>query len=204
MIPLAIATLGAGALGAVGSYLNYRSQSSQLNWQKKQWEQVKQREDTAVQRRSLDLQRSGYNKILAASGQGATTSQAPILSAPTMDTEKLSKTATEYLNAITMDQQIQRSKADIQLTQSNILRNNHEMRKIDMEAYEAAIRAQSIDYDLDIARRTGQPYKDTTIMSPSGVIKSTQSAIEQARHGLKWLNNPIPPLGKPKVIRVIK
>ena len=49
-----------------------------LNWQKQQWEQVKNREDTAVQRRAADLQAAGLSKTLAA-GSAAGTSSAPSL-----------------------------------------------------------------------------------------------------------------------------
>lgn len=60
---------------------NFELEREAFDWQKNQWEEVKEREDNAVSRRVDDLNRAGLSPTLAA-GSAASTGAQPAVSAP--------------------------------------------------------------------------------------------------------------------------
>lgn len=123
-----------GAIGGIAAEKrNYQLQKSQLDWQKGQWEEVKKREDTAVQRRMEDLTAAGMNPILAAGGSGASTQQAPVLSAPQRDAAQIQRSLAA-LAPVQVMQDIARTKAETKRIQAETDKTNietkHEADKI--------------------------------------------------------------------------
>lgn len=78
----AIAAAGSNLLGSV---MNYKSQQSanetniKLAREARDWEE--RMSNTAVQRHAKDLEAAGFNRLLAATGQGASTPSAPVATA---------------------------------------------------------------------------------------------------------------------------
>lgn len=137
---------GALADGIVGG-LNYEEQKKYNKWaqdfsernfqfQQQQYEEQKQREDTAVQRRAKDLEQAGFNKLMAA-GQGANAGStvgtvSPGGQAPQLQLGIQQSIDTIY-NALTTQQNIAQSKTQQQLTESQILGQQATTKKINKE-----------------------------------------------------------------------
>lgn len=107
-------------LGGVGSLINtgaslYTSaknlqfQRDNLNWQKQVQNTTWQREDDAVQRRAIDLQRAGMSPLLAAGG-AANAGQVVSTQAPQMQTPQIDVSA--LINAMTQSANIKKTEMD--------------------------------------------------------------------------------------------
>lgn len=104
----AIAAAGSNLLGSV---MNYKSQQSanetniQLAREARNWEE--KMSNTAVQRHAKDLEAAGFNRLLAATGQGASTPSAPVATAKAPQVTPLDIMAIEKAR-----QDISKTKAD--------------------------------------------------------------------------------------------
>ncbi len=104
----AIAAAGSNLLGSV---LNYKSQQSanetniKLAREARDWEE--RMSNTAVQRHAKDLEAAGFNRLLAATGQGASTPSAPVATAKAPQVTPLDIMAIEKAR-----QDISKTKAD--------------------------------------------------------------------------------------------
>ena len=104
----AIAAAGSNLLGSV---MNYKSQQSanetniKLAREARDWEE--RMSNTAVQRHANDLEAAGFNRLLAATGQGASTPSAPVATAKAPQVTPLDIMAIEKAR-----QDISKTKAD--------------------------------------------------------------------------------------------
>lgn len=104
----AIAAAGSNLLGSV---MNYKSQQSanetniKLAREARDWEE--RMSNTAVQRHAKDLEAAGFNRLLAATGQGASTPSAPVATAKAPQVTPLDIMAIEQAR-----QDISKTKAD--------------------------------------------------------------------------------------------
>lgn len=104
----AIAAAGSNLLGSV---MNYKSQQSanetniKLAREARDWEE--RMSNTAVQRHAKDLEAAGFNRLLAATGQGASTPSAPVATAKAPQVTPLDIMAIEKAR-----QDISKTKAD--------------------------------------------------------------------------------------------
>lgn len=168
MLPLIAGIVaGAGALASAGAswYSAYKSNqnaekaydqnAANLQWQKQQWEEVKAREDTAVQRRAADLEAAGLSKTLAA-GSAASASSAPSLgqlspakySAPA---QAVGQALTGLADAISLKQRIDQTSASIDLTKQQLLTERANTQKALAEA--DYIHSRTTNTELDNAQR---------------------------------------------------
>lgn len=146
-----------GAIGGIAAEKkNYQLQKSQLDWQKGQWEEVKQREDTAIQRRMEDLTAAGMNPILAAGGSGASTQQAPVLSAPQRNAEQIQRSLASLIPVQAM-QEIARTKAETNRinAQTDLIKNQAgeveskiDLNKLDLEINQLQLDMTNRDYKI--------------------------------------------------------
>lgn len=126
--------MGALADGIVGG-LNYKEQKEYNKWakdfsernlqfQQQQYEEQKQREDTAVQRRASDLEAAGFNKLMAA-GQGANAGSTVGTVAPGGGASQLNlgiqQSIDTIFNALSSQQNISQSKTQQELIEAEIL-----------------------------------------------------------------------------------
>lgn len=149
MDPATASALGAGVglLSGVGNFITGQqgvaNQRAALDWQKAQWNEFKQREDTAVQRRVADLKAAGLSPVLAAGQAAASTPPIKIEGAPS-DKNPFESLQTALTGALQM-QQLRQSQAstDAALAQAALTSVNAETAKaiqgsvIKRAAYEA-------------------------------------------------------------------
>lgn len=145
---------------------NYQHQRENLDWQRQAQQTTWDREDTAVQRRSQDLQAAGINPLLAA-GQAAQTSS-PIHTSAAQQQSSRAEYAAMAMNMMKMRTDIARSAAEIGYMsqqaqhlreQDSLIREQkrHQDSLIQREALERDIR----QYDWDLARESGLRTTDT-------------------------------------------
>ena len=171
--------IGAGlGLNAGGSVLNYLNQQDTLDlqkqsfeWQKKQYKEVKRREDNAIRRRVADLRAAGLSPTLAA-GSAAGVSGPPasqVFSTPQIDTPDL-------IGALQTSQQIAQSQAQVgltdaqrALTQAQVTKTPDEIKNLQSQALKnsadarrAQISADAEQHDLSIAKKMGTPVRSGT------------------------------------------
>ena len=123
----AIAAAGSNLLGSV---MNYKSQQSanktniKLAREARDWEE--RMSNTAVQRHAKDLEAAGFNRLLAATGQGASTPSAPVATAKAPQVTPLDIMAIEQAR-----QDISKTKADTAVsvaTAGNLQEQNANLR----------------------------------------------------------------------------
>lgn len=123
----AIAAAGSNLLGSV---MNYKSQQSanetniKLAREARDWEE--RMSNTAVQRHAKDLEAAGFNRLLAATGQGASTPSAPVATAKAPQVTPLDIMAIEQAR-----QDISKTKADTAVsvaTAGNLKEQNTNLR----------------------------------------------------------------------------
>jgi len=183
-----IAGLGNMGVNAFSAYKNYNLQKDQLNWQKSQWEEVKQREDNATQRRVADLKAAGLSPTLAA-GSASAASPAPVLAAPQMDAKNLiSDSAMTAMNLMTMDQNLKTSSAQEDLTRKNIEEANariikigHELKQLDSGTYKNYQEALKIMAEADQKKHDTAYFKKHRLpSSASSTSKTVADLVETA------------------------
>lgn len=91
---------------------NLQQQQDLLSFQKEQWDETKEREDTSQQRAVADLRAAGLSPILAA-GRGAPTSSMPAMRAPQRGTSGLQKKQEFMLQAISAPAKIAMTVAEL-------------------------------------------------------------------------------------------
>lgn len=143
---------GTGSLfGAIADTVtgvkNYEEQKRMNEWQRdfaernfqfqqQQYEEQKQREDTAVQRRAQDLEAAGFNKLMAA-GQGANAGSTVGTVSPSGEAPQLQlgiqQSIDTIFNALSNQQNISQSKTQQQLIESQILGEQAGTKKINKE-----------------------------------------------------------------------
>lgn len=187
---------------------NQQFQRSQFDWQKENAQKIMDREDNAVQRRAADYEKAGFNRLMgiegAATGGGQVT--------PTQSTAPQNQyqhqqaqmdfgegdIASQVMNAITMKQQLNNSKATERLTnqqanneaikaegiiQDNLLKakqNTTESKKqkeIDQQIEESKERQRNIakrtetdDYNLKSSQYSGQRTTDVRPSTLTGAM----------------------------------
>lgn len=101
--------------GIVQAGLNYDAQQKQLAWQKSMYRKQLAREDTAMQRRVLDLRSAGLSPVLA-TGSGASAGSPVATQAPQLDfKDSVQDSAQLIANLIQMKQNIAKTKAETEL-----------------------------------------------------------------------------------------
>lgn len=166
-----IGSIASAISGIIGSALNYDMQEKNLEQQKKQlkWSKFVQekswfREDNAVLRRVMDLERAGLNKMLAA-GSGASTGPVVSTVAPQRGLHQMPDVnpVETFLNIIQMKKNIDRTSAEI-------LNIEQQRQKALMET---GIKA----HDLRIMTRTG------TASNPGAIVKSIRDVVNMVTSG---------------------
>lgn len=151
-----IGSIAGAAAGLVGSGLSYASQQKQLQFEKdlarynrNLQNQMFQREDTAVQRRRLDLMAAGMSPVLAA-GQGAGTGPTVQVNAPTAPNFDMSGAAELAMGAMRMDAEISKTAAETEA----ILQQK---RKAEAETSLTLAHAATAWHDRNVQKESGVP-----------------------------------------------
>lgn len=121
-----------GLLSGVGNFIsngmNFGLQVDQRNWERRKYEEMLRREDTATQRRAADLEAAGLSKTLAA-GSAAGTSQVMKTTLPQMG--KMDNPVALFLEAQQMKKNIEQTQAEINLKNASAMKASKETEWID-------------------------------------------------------------------------
>jgi len=153
-----IGGVGSAVAGLVGAGLSYASQQKQLeyerdllSYQKRLQNKIFEREDTAVQRRRLDLLSAGLSPVLAA-GQGAGTGGVVSTQAPTAPRFDMSGVAELAMSAMKMEADVSRTSKETELIQQQIKKSKAETKLVNAEA-------NMREWDSKVQSNSGVPSK---------------------------------------------
>lgn len=152
----AIGSIGSAIAGIVGAGLNYAAakentalEKAMLRYQKNLQNEIFQREDTAIQRRKLDLLAAGLSPVLAA-GQGAGTGGVVSTVTPQVQSFDISSLAKDALAGMTQGALIGKTVAEqkaVELQQKKLTEETRVQKAI----------ADQKEFDLAIQRESGVP-----------------------------------------------
>lgn len=171
-----------GILGGVTDLLNFGEQKKQNEWMKLAQEETWRREDSAVQRRTADLEAAGFNKLLAAGGAAQTSSPIQV-GAPQLGTNSIDKAAL----AVAMMKQkadISKTDADTQLSRINydLAKDQQQVIREQLKEKQEAVKA------LQIANARNA--YDNRLIFQSGMrsdVRSIATEVDQIVNGLEKL-----------------
>lgn len=167
----------AGALtNLANSYINYRNyqlQKDQFNYQRNIQQNIFQREDNSIQRRTQDLIAAGLSPVLAA-GSGASAGNVVSTKAPQL--EQFQNPVTDVMNVMAllkMKQDISMSEAQVDLIKAQAEKTN--------------VESDTNKWNLDFYKESGQPTNSSglvkDIIQGLGAVKSNQ--VKNAENAIK-------------------
>lgn len=162
MEPLLTGMLAGAAVDAGVGIFNAANQWSNQEYMKKMQKEAWDREDTATQRRVVDLKRAGLSPVLAA-GSAAQSSSPIRTEAPQINGIKGLETASTMLNLAQAKTQMAQTTAQTKLTE--------------MQANKVALENEYLKQTMDTRTSTAQAGLDK-ILADTGVAKESKRGME--------------------------